>query len=218
MEECRADTAALYFGFNKDIHQIFDVNESSYKDFIYCMWLLHIRTAVIGLEYFNETNKSWGEAHTQGAWVFLSFVLENQIKGQEILAFTLEEEKKTFTININKEMILCYGHDLCEKLLINLNIWRCTGDSEVAKEFMNKHSEVDEFYIKIKKIVCDNLQPRTLDVYYNLFLNKEDTSVSLVEYPETMEGIIQSFVKRFQTSLNKDIYEQWTKYDTNFIQ
>lgn len=218
MEECRSDTAALYFGFSKDIHQIFDVNDSSYKDIIYCMWLLHIRNAVYGLDYFNENNKTWGEAHTQGAWVFLSFLLENQIKGQEILTFSLEEEKKTFTINLNKEMILCYGNEICEKILINLNIWRSTGDYEAAKAFMSKNSEVDDFFMKIRRIMCDNQQPRTLDVYHNLVLNKDDTSIYIAEYPETMEGIIQSYVERFQTSLNKDIYEQWTKYDTNFIQ
>jgi dipeptidyl-peptidase-3 len=101
-EELRADLSGLYFTFFKEVHEIFESNETHFKDSIYCIWLLYIRKAVLGLNLYNEENKRWGQAHTQGAWIFLRFLLENQIEGQEILNIKLEEEKKLFHINLNK--------------------------------------------------------------------------------------------------------------------
>ena len=69
---------------------------------IYAMWMLYIRKGIIGLTMYNDEIKKWGQAHTQGAWVFTQYLLENQIQGQEILTIQLEEEKKTFHINLNK--------------------------------------------------------------------------------------------------------------------
>jgi dipeptidyl-peptidase-3 len=102
IEELRADLIGLYFGFYKEVHEIFDLNESLYKDVIYCNWLLYIRKAVLGLNLYNDEVKKWGQAHTEGAWVFLQYILENQVKGQEIIIINLEEDKKTFTINLNR--------------------------------------------------------------------------------------------------------------------
>lgn len=102
MEECRADLCGLYFTFFKEVHQIFECDQSNFKDIIYTIWLLYIRKGIIGLPLYNEEVKRWGQAHTQGAWVFVQFLLQNQLEGQEILIVTLEEDKKTFHINLNK--------------------------------------------------------------------------------------------------------------------
>ncbi len=37
------------------------------------------------------------------------------------------------------------------------------------------------------------------------------------EYTKNYEGIIESNIDRFGTDYNKDIYNQWVKYATNFI-
>jgi hypothetical protein len=102
LEELRADLAGLYFTFFKEVHEIFEFNESLYKDIIYCLWLLYIRKGVLGLDLYNDDVKRWGQAHTQGAWIFTRFLLENQIEGQEILNIKLEEDKKQFHISLNR--------------------------------------------------------------------------------------------------------------------
>ncbi len=102
MEELRADLCGLYFTFFKEVHQIFELNESDYKDAIHSIWLLYVRKAVLGLNLYNDEVKRWGQAHTQGAWVFLSFLMENQIADQQIVTFTLDENKKDFSIKLNK--------------------------------------------------------------------------------------------------------------------
>jgi len=102
LEELRADLGGLYFTFFKEVHQIFEFNENLYKDIIYSIWLVFIRKAVLGLNLYNDEVKRWGQAHTQGAWIFVQYLLENQVEGQEILTINLEEDKKNFTINLNK--------------------------------------------------------------------------------------------------------------------
>jgi dipeptidyl-peptidase-3 len=99
-EECRADLCALYFVFFKEIHQIFDFDESVYQDVIYAIWLLYIRKGIIGLPLYDEETKKWGQAHTQGAWIFTNFLLENQHEDKPILSIQFEE--KELKINLNK--------------------------------------------------------------------------------------------------------------------
>ena len=130
MEECRADMVGLFFGFNKDVQKIFEIKEEDYANIIYAMWLTHFRKGTLGLHLFNKDNKKWGQAHTQGAWVFTHFILENQPQGEEIIKIVLDEENKTFTINVNKHNIIKHGKALVEKILTHLHIYEATGDFE----------------------------------------------------------------------------------------
>jgi hypothetical protein len=79
-----------------------EYEESLYKDTIYTIWLLYIRKGILGLPLYNDEVKRWGQAHTQGAWVFVQFLLEHQMQGQEILTLNFDEEKRQFSINLNK--------------------------------------------------------------------------------------------------------------------
>lgn len=113
-------------------------------------------------------------------------------------------------------MILCYGHEIVSKILSYLHIWKCTGNIEEARPFWEKYSQVNEYFLKIRKIIQDNDFPRRLFLYHNLNID-EELNVTVEYYPDTLEGIIKSFVDRYNIHLNKHIYNQWTKYDTNFI-
>lgn len=195
MEECRADLCALYFSFFKEIHEIFEYEESTYKDLIYSIWLLYIRKGIMGLPLYNDELKKWGQAHTQGAWVFVQFLLENQMEGQEIVTLNYEEDKKNFAITLNRDMLLCYGQDIVSRILTPLHIWKCTGDDAPAREFFDKYSSVNDYFLKIRKIVVENQIPRRLELYHNLKLENNEV-VNIETYPETIEGIIESFVDR----------------------
>ncbi len=92
-------------------------------------------------------------------------------------------------------MIIYYGQEIINRILTPLHIWKCTGNHKDAKAFMQKYSAVNDYFLKIKKII-DNYQiPRRLELNHNLFLD-EHTNVIVEEYQESMEGIIKSFVNR----------------------
>jgi len=92
-------------------------------------------------------------------------------------------------------MILCYGQDLVSRILTPLHIWKCTGDSETAKNFSAKYSTVDENFLKIRKLIMDISIPRRLELFHNLEICSE-FDVNIKSYPESLEGIINSYVDR----------------------
>lgn len=93
-------------------------------------------------------------------------------------------------------MILCYGNELVTKMLQDIHVWMCTGDIYQASQFFEKYSLVNEKFLKIKKLIKENFIPRRLCLFDNLELNESNMTVDIKEYPDTMEGIIQSFVDR----------------------
>ncbi len=197
-EECRADLCGLFFCFFKDIHTIFEVDEENYKDTIYVIWLMYIRKGVVGLQLYNESTKKWGQAHTQGAWVFTQFLLRYQSQGNEILKIVVDEKENNFNILLNKNNLMEYGQDIAAKLLLNLQVWKSTGDSERAREFYYDFSQVDDYFLKIKKIIEQNKQPRRLELNNNLVLDSNNKTIIIKIYNETFEGIIESFRDRYK--------------------
>jgi dipeptidyl-peptidase-3 len=92
-------------------------------------------------------------------------------------------------------MILCYGQNIVSRILTPIHIWKCTGDSEPAKAFVENYSSVPDHFLKIRKIIIDSNIPRRLELYFNFELD-EEKNVTIKSYPETQEGIINSFVDR----------------------
>ena len=92
-------------------------------------------------------------------------------------------------------MILCYGQDLISRILTPIHIWKCSGDAEQAKLFTEKYSHVNEFFLKIRKLICDINIPRRLELFHNLELTT-DGNICIKQYPDSLEGIINSYVER----------------------
>ena len=218
LNECRALLMGLYFCGNEAIQELFYVDKIDFKNVNYTTWCLFFIRGILGIKNFIEKNKSWGHAHSQSAWILINYFLQTQKEGEEIIKIDLDEEKETFKIHVNKEMILLLSANL---ILLNIMpkiyIWKATGDVESASEFIEKYSQLDEKFLKIKKILEKNEQPKTIFLYHNLIKDEEEDTIKYKEYPETIEGIIESNLDRFGTEYNKDIYSQWVKYATNFI-
>jgi len=49
-----------------------------------------LRKATLGLQLYNPESKKWGQAHTQGAYVFLQYLYRNQ-KGT-LVEFEVKED------------------------------------------------------------------------------------------------------------------------------
>lgn len=89
-------------GFFKETHEVFEFDENQYKDLIYSQWLLYIRKGILGLELYNPELNTWGSASTKGAWIFVYFLLENQIQNQNILEINFNEETRKIQILLDK--------------------------------------------------------------------------------------------------------------------
>lgn len=93
-------------------------------------------------------------------------------------------------------MILIYGQELINRILVPLHIWRCTGDIQNARSFFEKYSLVNEYFLKIRRVIVEHQVPRRLELYNNLVLDNNTMNITLEKYPDTLEGIINSFVDR----------------------
>ena len=217
LAECRALLIGLYFNGNETIQDLFYVNKADFKNVTYTIWLLTFTETIFGLSSYDEKSKSWVHPYKQATWILTKYILENQKEGEEIIKLDLTEiEKGTFKIQINKEMILCSANEIISKLMLKMHIWKCIGDVESATECINHYSEIDETFLKIKKIIEKNEEHNKFYLFHNL-IRDEDGTVNYKEYQENLEGIIESNLDRFKTDFNKDVYTQWVKYATNFI-
>ena len=216
LDEFRSLLIGLYFSENKNIQDIFYVNKSDFKNVTYTIWLLQFSRAIFGLKFYNEKDKTWGHPYIQAVYMLTKYIFEVQQEGEEIIKINLDENNDTFKIQINKYAILIYGKELLSKIMTKIHIWKCTGDVENASNFINNYSQLDEKFLKIKKIVEKNNTTVTLFLFHNL-IKDEDGNISYKEYKENLLGIIESNLDRFGTEYNKDIYNQWVKYATNFI-
>lgn len=87
---------------------------------------------------------------------------------------------------------------------------------EAAVELINKYSVIDkEKVLEVKSIIDKEEENKILFLFHNLEM--VDNKVIYKEYQNNKEGIIQSNIDRFGLSFNKDIYNQWVKYATNFL-
>ena len=157
---------------------------------------MFIRKGVVGLQLYNENTKKWGQAHTQGAWVFVQFLLKYQTTGNEILKIETDEKGENFSIILNQNNLFEYGQEIAAKLLLRLQVWKSTGDNETAKQFYSELSQVSDFFLKIKKIIELNKLPRRLELNNNLFFDNSNKSISIKTYGDSFEGIIESFKDR----------------------
>lgn len=216
LDEFRSLLIGLYFSENKDIQELFYINKSDFKNVTYTMWLLQFSRALLGLKSYNEKNKTWGHPYIQAVYMIIKYIFESQQEGEEIIKINIDESNDTFKIQINKYAILIYGKQILSKIMVKIHIWKCTGDLENASKFINNYSEIDDRFLKIKKIIEKKNRTISLFLFHNLIMDENGT-VNYKEYKDSLEGIIESNIDRFGTEYNKDIYNQWVKYATNFI-
>ena len=149
----------------------------------------------------------------------MNYILSELKESEEIIKIEIDEtndEKKTFKLNINKELFFDSVNDIISKLLQKLFINKCLGNVDDALEIINKYSVIDKDKIlKVKEIAEKEEVGPTLFLFNNLILN--ENKVTYAKYQNNKEGIIQSNLERFGDKFNKDIYNQWVKYATNFL-
>ena len=68
--------------------------------------------------------------------------------------------------------------------------------------------------LKVREIVLKNKLPRRLVLQPNLF--KKENKIIYKDYDVNFEGVIQSYVDRFEGELMEDVLEEFTKYEDHF--
>ena len=209
-EECRADSVALYLMHYDEPYNIFFAEkQQEWDDIHYCGWLDMLWGGVRGLMYYNTEQKQWGQAHIEAAWVIFQAVREGD-PSIITFEFTKKDDKDYFIMHIDRDKLRTTGHKALSDFLSKLHTYKCLGDYETAKEFFAHYTQVDDEMLKIRDIVIANKLPRRLELQPNLF-KQDDGQIVYKDYPESFEGIIDSYCERYAGDFQKDVYDEWAK-------
>ena len=216
VNECIATLISLYLCGNESVQEIFYINKIDSKSVTQTIWLFFFAQVISSLNLYNEKEKVWKHTQSQTGWIIMNYILSEQKESEEIIKIELDEDKKEFKLNINKELLSDSINDVISKLLQKFYIYKCIGNVEDTVSLIEKYSVIDkEAILDVKKIVKKNDRNQTLYLFHNLFM--ENDKVIYKEYKEDIQDIIISNLDRFGEEFNKDIHNQWVKYATNFL-
>jgi len=169
-----------------------------------------LRKGILGLKLFNPESQKWGQAHTQGNYVFSQFLLQNQ--KSEIVRVELREEEKDFRIILDREKLFEEGRQIITLFLSILNAYKSSGAIQVAEKFYDHYSAVDEKFMKVRDFVVSANIPRRLDLNNNLVYYNEQ-NIEPVVYPSTFEALCLSYADRFNVTENwlESYFAEWSK-------
>ncbi|XP_006458134.1 hypothetical protein AGABI2DRAFT_64000 [Agaricus bisporus var. bisporus H97] len=195
MEECRAETVALYLVGERDILEIFGYTDSQdIENIQYITFLLMARAGLRGLEFYDPVNKKHGQAHMQARLGITQHLIRSGIA-------RLEEVRDAngalvdLYVRVDKNLVLTKGREVAGKLLIELQVRKSTADGAGAREYYNNLTNpIAGWEGEIRDLVLAKKQPRKVFVQPNTHL--VNGNVELKEYAFTPAGVIESFIER----------------------
>lgn len=208
-EECRAEAVGLYLSLSEDIVKVFGHTDETIKDVVYVNWLQLIYSgACVALEYYNPAQKTWLQAHAQARFVIMRALVE---AGGGLIKLEETEPGQNLRLTVDREAIFSTGKEAIEKFLLQLQVFKSTGDFEAASKFYAKYAEVSSDgpypWAKWRDIVLIHKKPRIILVQANTFVDKAD-KVSLKTYEATHKGFLESWTDRFPDTSVDDVLER----------
>lgn len=193
-EECRADTCGYWLQTFPVVYENFGFTEADRETNLFTSMLGQFRKGIVGLQLFSPEKNRWGQAHTQGAFVYAMYLYKNQ--QDRFIDFEIDAANNNFFIHIDRSKVLTEGCRLTKECLMYLQVYKTTGDFENGKAFYDKYSTVDPMFLEIRDIVMNNKKPRRIELNHNLF-SADDEYVHVVKYEANFRGIAQSFADRY---------------------
>ncbi|KAL1669192.1 peptidase family M49-domain-containing protein [Schizophyllum commune] len=195
MEECRAETVALYLVGNRDILKIFDItSDQDIDDIQHATFLLMARAGLRALEFFDPKAGKHGQAHMQARLGITQHLFKNGLA-------TLEEVRgsdgalENVYVRVDREKVLKEGKRVAGELLVQLQVRKSTADGAGARKFYAELTKPSDAWAgEIRDLVLKKKQPRKIFVQPNTFVVND--KVELKEYPLTPAGVIESFLER----------------------
>ncbi|KDR81604.1 hypothetical protein GALMADRAFT_239656 [Galerina marginata CBS 339.88] len=195
MEECRAETVALYLVGNPDILKIFNyVDKKEIEEIQYITFLLMARAGLRALEFYDPATQKHGQAHMQARLGITQHLIDSGIARLEEVR-DANGTLQNLHVRVDRELVLTKGQEAAGKLLVELQVRKSTADAAGAREFYTKLTKpLPGWDGEIRDMVLRKKLPRKIFVQPNTVL--ENDAVALKEYPLTAAGVIQSFIER----------------------
>lgn len=121
------------------------------------------------------------------------------------------KEKDYFYLNVDRSKLRTVAFEGIKNFLAKLHIYKSMGDFDAAKKMFDGYSQVDETMLRVRDLVIQNKVPRRINLQPNVILTPGKTAPEYKGYEETFEGVIQSYVERYNDSFLTDVYKEWAK-------
>eukprot|EP00826_Nyctotherus_ovalis_P055152 TRINITY_DN7308_c0_g3_i2.p3 TRINITY_DN7308_c0_g3~~TRINITY_DN7308_c0_g3_i2.p3 ORF type:complete len:204 (+),score=85.06 TRINITY_DN7308_c0_g3_i2:1347-1958(+) len=186
---------------------LFPNREAEWEDILEMSWLDIVVSGIRGLEHYNPEKGQWMQAHVNAGYVILKVLLE---AGEGLVKIELckKDGKDYVEARIDRTKIKTVGKEVIGKFLKKLHVFRSMGDLQRGKELFDYYSKVDENMLKIREVALMYKVSRRLELQGNLRVEK-DGSIKYVGYEKTLEGVIQSFVERYDCEFDEEMYSYW---------
>ncbi|KAK2466923.1 hypothetical protein APHAL10511_001181 [Amanita phalloides] len=195
MEECRAETVALYLVSNSDILKIFNYTDKrDVEDIQYVTFLLMARAGLRALQFYDPKTGKHGQAHMQARLGITQHLIRSGIARLEEVRDSNGKLVNLY-VRVDRELVLTKGREVVGKLLIELQVRKSTADGPGAREYYTRLTQpISGWEGEIRDLVLKKKQPRKLFVQPNTYIVNDE--VKLKEYPLTCAGLIESFIDR----------------------
>ncbi|KIJ29853.1 hypothetical protein M422DRAFT_187851, partial [Sphaerobolus stellatus SS14] len=195
LEECRAETVALFLVGNREILKIFGYTDNEEVETLqYMTFLLMARAGLRALEFYDPAAKKHLQAHMQARMGITKFLIQEGIARLE----EIRNDQGVLTdlyIRVDKQKVLNEGQAVVGKLLVELQVRKSTADGAGARKYYTDlTTPLPGWDGQIRDLVVNKRLPRKVFVQPNTFV--VDGQVQLKEYPLTAAGAIESFIER----------------------
>jgi len=192
-EECRAESVGIYLSTFDNVLKIFGHSGQEASDITYINYLLMVRAGLLGLEFYNPDSKKWLQAHMRARFCILRVLLE---AGEDFVTIVEDEENNNCYVTLDRTKIQSVGMKAMDRFLLKLGIYKSTCNLVEGVGMFNKYTEVDDRFLKLRKIVLEKKQPRRVFVQPLTILDGDQ--VKLQEFEPSYEGMVNCFTKIVQ--------------------
>lgn len=110
------------------------------------------------------------------------------------MSITHDKATQNLKVTVDQSKILTHGKPALGNMLLRLHVYRCTADTSACRAYYEDLSRVEAEHLEWRQAVLANKPPPLVFVQGNTLLDGE--TVVLKEYPQTAEGVIQSWAER----------------------
>lgn len=196
-EECRAEAVALFLGAHPHMLQLFGIKDQEAQERTrHVQWLTMVRGGLAGLEFYSPDGCQWRQAHCRARFCILKTLL--QCNPENPLVTITPNEKEGIIIEIDAKRICTEGTKAIGDLLVHLNVYKALANAKEGSAYFSALTEVDETFLKYREIIIAHRKPRKQFVQPMTVLTPDGKDVKLVEFEGSVEGVIESLVKRHE--------------------
>ncbi|KZV97669.1 hypothetical protein EXIGLDRAFT_730055 [Exidia glandulosa HHB12029] len=195
LEECRAETVAMFLAGSSEIMKIFGHEDAQVQsDLLYVSFLTMARAGIRALEYWDPVARKHQQAHMQARMGITLFMIEEKLAKLEEVR-DADGKLTDLWIRVDREAVEKHGQQSMGKLLVRLQIPKSIADGDGARSFYAAlTTPPQEWDGELRDFVLSRRLPRRSIIQPTTVF--EGDKVVLKEYPLTREGLIQSCIER----------------------